>query len=141
MSPLDYERLKEQLKRHEGIRLYPYVDTAGKLTIGVGRNLTDRGVTPATVEQMLNEDVAICVSELLKQPWYGALSNVRQRVIINMAFNMGVPRLLEFRKMIVAIIAKDFEGAAYEILDSETGRREALRANELANMMRSGNDV
>lgn len=138
---MDIDKLREQLKRHEGIRLYPYIDTVGKTTIGVGRNLTDRGITPVTVLQMLDEDVQLILAELIKLPWFNTLSEVRQRVIADMAFNMGVPKLLTFYHMIVAILAENYIEAAHQMLDSQWAQQVGLRANELANMMRSGIDV
>lgn len=138
---MDIDKLKAQLKRHEGIRLYPYLDTAGKITIGVGRNLTDVGISPTTVEQLLYEDIARIMIDLVKLPWFTTLNDVRQRVIADMAFNMGVPGLFKFYHMIVAILAENYTEAAHQMLDSEWAKQVGLRANELANMMRSGVDA
>lgn len=140
---MDIDKLKAQLKRHEGIRLYPYPDTAipPRITIGVGRNLTDRGISMVTVEQMLDEDVQLVLVELIKLSWFNTLNEVRQRVIADMAFNMGVPGLFKFYHMIVAILAENYTEAAHQMLDSEWAKQVGLRANELANMMRSGVDV
>lgn len=138
---MDINKLKAQLKRHEGIRLYPYIDTAGKTTIGVGRNLTDVGISPTTVEQLLDEDIARVMIDLVKLPWFTTLNDVRQRVIADMAFNIGVPGLFKFYHMIVAILTENYTEAAHQMLDSEWAKQVGLRANELANMMRSGVDA
>ena len=100
MTASDRAVLRLELVRDEGIRLRPYTDAVGKLSIGCGRNLTDVGITTAEVEVLLEHDIDVAIAELDRtQPWWTRLDGVRQRVLVNMAFNMGMPRLLGFRRM------------------------------------------
>lgn len=130
-------RLKAQLVRHEGLRLKPYRDTVGKLTIGVGRNLDDVGITEDEAGQLLDNDVTRAYHELVRAvPSFGSLDEDRQHVLLDMAFNLGVPRLLEFKKMLAAVESRDFDQAAAEMLDSRWARQVGRRAETLAAMMR-----
>lgn len=133
MSP----KLLEMLIRHEGMKLKPYTCPSGKLTIGVGRNLEDMGISKDEALTLLENDVARLALELWPFDWYNRLSPVRQEVILNMAFNVGVTRLLKFKKMISCLKAEDFTGAASEMLSSQWSAQVGKRATELAEMMRS----
>ncbi len=131
--------LKDQLKAHEGFRLRPYRCTAGKLTIGVGRNLESRGISKDEAELMLENDILIAVSEIeLYFPWVGKLSKSRQLVVVDMCFNMGIGRLRGFKKMLTAIAMGDFDRAATEMLDSTWANQVGARATRLSTMMRQG---
>jgi lysozyme len=130
----------EQLELHEGIRLKPYKDTVGKLTIGIGRNLDDVGITKAEAYYMLQHDIAKVDSKLEKLDWYSKLGRVRQKVIIDMAFNLGMGGLLSFKNMIKAIKLNDFPTAAAEMLDSKWAKQVGIRAKRLAKMMETGQD-
>jgi lysozyme len=108
----DLDALKEQLTRHEGMSLRAYVDTTGHITIGVGRNLTDVGITQEEANAMLEHDIARTIGAVtLRWPWWERLDPIRQRVLVNMAFNLGV------------------DGLAGQV---------GPRADELAAMMRTG---
>lgn len=130
--------LLQQLQRHEGLRLKPYRDAVGKLTIGYGRNLEDRGISEDEAGFMLDNDIDQVVAELERLPLYLGLDSVRQTVLANMAFNMGVPTLLEFRRMLGALAEKDWDRAADEMLDSKWARQVGSRAVELSELMRRG---
>jgi len=130
--------LLQQLQRHEGLRLKPYRDAVGKLTIGYGRNLDDRGISEDEAGFMLDNDIDQVVAELERLPLYLGLDSVRQTVLANMAFNMGVPTLLEFRRMLGALAEKDWDRAADEMLDSKWARQVGSRAVELSELMRLG---
>ena len=132
-------RLHEMLIRHEGLRLKPYRDTVGKLTIGVGRNLDDVGITREEALMLLNDDIAKVRREVNRTfAWFADLNPVRKYVVLNMVFNIGLPRFRQFKKTIAAIRTKDWEGAAREMLDSRWTRQVGRRARELATMMKSG---
>lgn len=133
---MDLDRLQETLKRHEGLSLKPYTDSVGKLTIGVGRNLDDRGITLDEAEHMLSTDTKISIREAAALPFWVLLSPVRQEVIVNMLFNMGLPRFLGFKKMIAALENKDYNAAAFEMLNSRWADQVGYRAEELADMMK-----
>lgn len=127
-------KLKDMLRRHEGEKLNLYRCTAGKLTIGVGRNLEAKGISKRVSDICLEEDIVEAYSALSRFKWFTELSPIRQDVIVDMAF-MGVARLLEFKKMISCLGAKNYEGAAREMLESKWASQVGDRAKELAEMM------
>lgn len=139
MKPVDFALLREHVKRDEGLRLKPYMDTVGKITIGYGRNLSDNGITQLEAADMLDQDLQRHVSDLLRAfPWVLELDATRQIVLANMAFNMGVPTLSSFRKMWQAIKAHDYDEAARQMLDSDWAQQVGDRAHRLASAMASG---
>jgi len=137
----DKEKLVDQLIEHEGLELQPYECTAGKLTIGIGRNLDDRGITEDEARFLCNNDIEIVESELARNfPVIDRLDDVRCRVLLDMAFNIGVPRLSAFRKMWGALEEGDYRRAAMEMLDSKWARQVKGRAKRLSKMMETGKD-
>ncbi|HEM7839658.1 TPA: glycoside hydrolase family protein [Burkholderia multivorans] len=138
MTMFDRKQLIVELSRDEGRRLKPYVDTVGKTTIGVGRNLTDVGITDAECDLLLSNDIDRTVAWLDRNlSWWRQLDAVRQRVIVNMAFNMG-GSLLTFTNTLSAMKRGDYASAADGMLNSLWARQVGARATRLANMMRSG---
>ena len=138
---MDYnvQDLIEQLIDHEGLKLFPYKCTADKLTIGVGRNLEDRGITENEAAYLLKNDIEIAEKELLaSQPMISMLDSVRQRVLVDMAFNLGIPVLMKFQKMWDAIEDEDYEEAAVQMLDSRWAKQVGRRAHRLSDAMRTG---
>jgi len=136
---LDLVLLKKMIEAHEGRRLKPYRDTVGKLTIGVGRNLDDVGISDAESSFMLQNDIERVIRELNHQiPWWISLDQVRRMVIVDMGFNLGVPGLLKFRDFISALQRGDYRTAAAEMLDSLWARQVGRRADDLASMMVTG---
>ena len=132
-------RLQDMLIRHEGLRLKPYRDTVGKLTIGIGRNLDDVGITREEAMMLLNNDIANVRREVKKAfPWFSRLNRVRQNVVLNMVFNLGLPRFRQFKKAIGALRTRRWDEAAKQMLDSRWARQVGRRARELSSMMRSG---
>lgn len=135
------EQLIDQLIDHEGMELEVYEDSLGIPTIGIGRNLLDRGITEDEARFLCNNDIDIVERELVAEfPIVAELDNVRQRVLIDMAFNIGVPRLTGFRKMWAAIHCGDYAEAAVEMMDSKWARQVGRRAERLSDMMRKGTD-
>lgn len=131
--------LQEMLIRHEGLRLKPYRDTVDKLTIGIGRNLDDVGITREEAMMLLNHDIAKVQREVKTAfPWFASLNGVRKNVVLNMVFNLGLPSFQQFKKAIAAIKAKRWSEAANQMLDSRWARQVGQRARELASMMESG---
>jgi len=130
--------LNEQLKRQEGFRGEPYLCSAGATTIGYGRNLDANPLTMEEAELLLANDVARVQKELKNKVQLMGHCCARQGVILNMAFNLGVPRLLLFKKMLAAFAEKDYERAAEEMLDSKWARQVKTRAVVLANQMLTG---
>lgn len=135
------DKLKQQIKLHEGVEYRAYEDTQGILTIGVGRNLEDRGLSEDEVDYLLNNDIKICVKELKGSfDWYDDLDDIRKRVLVDMMFNLGMPRLKGFVKMLEAIESGAWEAAAEEMLDSTWARQVGSRADRLSEMMETGTD-
>ena len=133
-------RIKAQLVRHEGLRLKPYRCTAGKLTIGIGRNLEDRGISQKEAYAMLERDILDFEQQLLNEipEVYNKLDEVRQSVLLNMCFNLGIKGLLEFKNTLAFIDAGDWERAANGMLASKWAKQVGRRAIELSEMMRKG---
>ncbi|MGC6517856.1 MAG: glycoside hydrolase family protein [Candidatus Puniceispirillaceae bacterium] len=127
------------VRHHEGVRTHPYQDTVGKITIGVGRNLTDRGLSVDEINQMFQNDMIIAadILDIWCPSWRGFTAN-RQAALLSMAFNLGGPRLSDFVKLHQALVAGDFEEAATQALDSRWAKQVGRRADEIARLLRSG---
>jgi len=134
------ERIKEQLVRHEGLRLKPYRCTAGKLTIGIGRNLDDCGISQTEAYVLLENDIQNCEKQLVDEipEIYNGLDEVRKSVLLNMCFNLGIGGLLEFNNTLAFIAAGDWERAANGMLASKWAKQVGRRAIELSELMRKG---
>ena len=133
------EVLKHQLKRHEGVKYDLYLCTAGKQTIGVGRNLDDLGISEDEAMYLLDNDIKRVEKELEgKVSFISNLSENRKIVLINMAFNLGIYRLMQFKNVFSALESQDYQKAADEMLDSRWANQVGQRANELAEMMIAG---
>lgn len=132
------EQLQKMLVRHEGLRLKPYKDSVGKLTIGVGRNLDDKGITEPEAMLLLSNDIGDALADAKRFAWFAQLDSVRQDVVVNMIFNIGLTRFSGFKKMIAALEHGNYPEAADQMLDSKWARQVGLRASELSQMMRTG---
>lgn len=131
--------LVDALIADEGLRFKPYTDTRGKLTIGVGRNLTDVGITSTEAMLLLEGDLDRTRTGVrMALPWFDRLNASRQRVLLNMAFNLGVSGLLGFKQMLADCQAGDYDGAANEMLASVWASQVGQRAVRLAQQMRTG---
>lgn len=131
--------LTDMLIQHEGCKLFPYTDTVGKTTIGVGHNLTDNGISQEIAELILTEDVQHIVGELRRTfPWYGRQLAARQDALADMAFNLGLPRFKDFQYMIAAMERSDYVGAASAALDSKWADQVGQRARDIAKMIQTG---
>lgn len=138
MTDTDLRRLKKLLEVHEGNKKFPYVDSVGKITIGIGHNLTDLGLSQAQVCSLLDDDVKNTLDFLDSRcPWFNDLDSVRQIAIADMTFNL-MGKLLDFKGMIAALVAKDWDGAADHLLGSLFARQVGQRAQDLARMIRTG---
>jgi lysozyme len=131
-------KLEKLLIKHEGLKLKPYRDSVGKLTIGVGRNLDDCGITENEAYYLLENDIEKFIGELLKFDWFKELDEVREGIILNMTFNLGIAKLLQFKNMIEALKVKDYKKASNEMLNSKWATQVKNRAFELAQMMLIG---
>lgn len=129
--------LTELLIRDEGLRLKPYKDTVGKLTIGVGRNLDDVGISQDEAEHLLFNDIAKVEVEARKYAWFPALSDTRKAVVLSMIFNMGSQGFAGFKNTIDDIAAGDYGSAASRMLQSKWATQVGNRAVRLARAMRT----
>jgi len=140
MTPEIRQKLKSLLTTHESYRQFPYADSTGHLTIGIGRNLSDRGISTTEALALLDDDIFYFTSKLANVlPYFSELSDNRQIVLVDMCFNLGVNGLLEFHKMLDAIEARDWEKAAFEILNSKAAHQDVNRYEQLAYIMKTGN--
>lgn len=133
---IDIIALKADLIRDEGLRLKPYRDTVGKMTIGVGRNLDDMGITAGEADHLLENDIGRALDELRRTfAWFDSLGEPQQRALANMTFNMGLPRLLGFRRMLDALKRGDYRQAAIEARDSRWAAQVGDRAWRVSKLM------
>ena len=131
--------LKDQLLRDEELRLKPYTDSVGKLTIGVGRNLTDKGISLQEAQLMRDNDIADATADLQTAlPWTATLDDVRLGAMRNMTFNLGIGGLLEFHDFLGKMQRGDFPGAAGAMLDSLWARQVGARATRLSMQIQEG---
>lgn len=138
MNTYDAAALRSELTHDEGRRNRIYKDTVGKTSGGVGRNLDDVGLMDDEIDLMLTNDIARAERFLdANLPWWRELDDVRQRVLMNMAFNMA-GRLLGFHMMLAATKAGDYETAANEMANSLWAKQVGDRADRLEHMMRTG---
>lgn len=133
-----FDKLKKQLTRHEGYRRFAYKCSGNKITVGIGRNLEDRGLSKDEADFLLENDVTEIYEELEKLAWFQGLNSVRQDVILNMAFNLGIEGLLKFRKTISYLKERDWEKAGEEMLNSKWAGQVGNRAYELSDQMKGG---
>jgi lysozyme len=136
---MNSERLRDDLVKDEAIRLKPYRDKKGKLTIGIGRNLDDKGLSLREAYFILGNDISDVSTELFERfPWMLKLNDVRQNVFLNMAFNMGVQGLSEFKLTLAYAQGGHFDMAAREMLDSDWFKDVGDRAVRLSKQMAMG---
>lgn len=139
---------------HEGLRLEAYYCTAGKQTIGIGRNLDDNplnaeekrvcgdwehGITREMAYYLCRNDIAKFTKECKDNiPFYDNLDDERQYALLDMCFNLGYKRLLGFKKMLSALAVGNWESAAKECLDSNYARQTGERAKRISEIFRCG---
>ena len=132
-------KLIKQLKRHEGMRLKPYKCTAGKFTIGVGRNLDDVGISEDEAETLLRHDIITATRQLLNAfPWMGTLNVARIAAMINFTFNVGIGTVKKFKQTLDHMQNYNYDEAADEMMDSKWARQVGSRAAEITEQIRTG---
>ena len=144
---------RELTAKFEGLRLKPYRCPAGKLTIGYGHNIDAHplvgdigayfkahgGITQQMAEILLDNDLNATKSALLRNlPWIADLSAIRQMVLVDMAFNLGLAGLLEFKNTLALIGCGEYGQAADAMLKSKWSKQVKGRATTLAELMRHG---
>lgn len=135
----NFEKIATYTRQFEGLRLKPYTCPSGKLTIGYGHNLEDNGITKEMAEDLLYLDLEVANMECYaKIPCYSILDDGRRFVLLDMCFNMGINKLLTFKKMLSALNKKDFVEAKKQLLDSKYARQVGNRAQVLARILETG---
>jgi len=139
---MNHDKLLELLHRHEGWRSHAYQDSMGYWTIGYGRLIDERkggGISREEGDVLLSNDVESKLDELDSlMPWWRSLDEVRQVAIANMAFNLGVSGLMAFSNTLKALQDHDWDRAAREALNSRWARQVGSRAQEIAQMFKTG---
>ena len=149
----DQDKLISELKRDEGVKAYPNRCSEGYLTIGVGFNLDANslpksivndllimhGLTEKLIKELLDVSINTAINEVAKLfPKWRQVSAARQRVLINMALNLGYDKYKEFVKFWAAMGIRDYPEATKQMLDSVWAGQVGVRADRLADMMERG---
>jgi lysozyme len=133
---MNVEKFKPLIKKYEGLRLKPYKCSAGKLTIGYGRNLEDNGISEEEADRLLHNDILLCTIELDKMlPWWKSHPDHVQQVLVNMCYNLGITRFMEFKRTLGYIRDQKYSVAAVEMLKSKWAEQVGVRAKELSVML------
>jgi lysozyme len=128
----------ELIERHEGYSQFPKADSHNTVQIGYGTNLSRRGLSEFEAAFLLAQDVSHIMGRLEQEDWWAHLAAARQAVLIDMAYNLGVTGLFEFKHMLADIAAGRYELAADAMLSSEWASQVGARAEENARIMRTG---
>ena len=139
---MDNKLLEQELTVEEGNIPHMYFDDRGFATIGIGRLIDARKggrLSPDEIMYLFNNDVAAHTADIFKAlPWAAALSDARQRALVNMCFQMGIQGVLQFHDMLSAMEKGDFTAAASAALDSDWAKETPNRAQRVAAMIRLG---
>ena len=136
---MNNDLLAQELERDEGKKNMLYRDSLGIWSIGVGRNLQDRGLSDDEIAYLLKNDMNIVFDALDKTfPWWRAMTENRQRVLANMCFNLGINRLMGFKNTLLSMSQGDYAAAAAGMLASRWATQVGDRAKRLADIMEQG---
>ena len=128
-------KLKHLIVGHESYERFPYVDSVGKITIGIGYNLSDRGLPDSWIMNQYEEDVNYFYGQLMNDfVWFSGLSDNRKCVLVDMCF-MGYKKFLSFKKMLGALAEGDYRTAGFEMMSSKWARQVHNRALHLSQIM------
>ncbi len=134
---MNLERLKETLKKHEGEKLEIYKCSMGYQTIGVGHNLDTKPISKRVSDLMLEDDVEDSIADCKRNiSFFDALDDVCQEALVNLCFNMGIAKLMQFKKTLAHLQDGNREKAANELLDSRYATQVGYRAIEVASMIK-----
>lgn len=138
MADMTEQQLEQWIKSWEGLKLKMYKDTMDKTTVGWGRDIQDCGIRLDEAELMFQNDLKQAREELQQLPWFNELPHNVQSALINMNFNLGITKFLEFHAMINALKVKNYTLAAQAALDSLWAKEVHGRATDIATMIREG---
>lgn len=131
-------RLTDYITAEEGLRLKPYRDHLGVLTVGVGRNLEHKGLSAEEAQWLLENDLGECEDDLVclfGRVWF-RLEEARRAALLGMRFQLGGAGFRGFRQLIRAVEGGDWNTAAAEALDSRWAQQTPSRAQRVAQMLR-----
>lgn len=137
MDDLSLEKWIKNDEEGDKPKLHPYLDSLGHLTIGWGHNL-ENGIRPDEAELIFQNDLKQAIKELEQFSWYLTQPKGVKAALINMNFNLGITKLLDFHAMIHALIEKNYNAAATAALNSLWAKQVHHRANEIADMIKAG---
>lgn len=127
----------EKIKVNEKVKLKPYRCTSDKLTIGIGRNIEDNGISLDESIFMAENDIVSAIKELnYSFEWFKESHETVKYVLVDMLFNMGLPKLKGFKKTLNLLKNKRYESAADEMLDSKWASQVGDRAVRLSEALR-----
>lgn len=136
---MDRARLAAQLEVDEGKRSRMYLDTEGKWTIGIGFNLSDCAIPEHLIQALLDWKIKEAERELDRAlPWWRTLNDARQNALLNLVFNIGMPRVLGFTKSLELLRAGRWDAAAAEFLNSKWAKQVGARARRVTDLIRKG---
>jgi len=145
---MDIEKLREEIKYDEGSVNEIYLDHLGLATFGIGHLVTEwdeeygwevgTPVSEDRCNEVFDSDIQIVLADCEQlYPDFNELPEEVQRIIANMMFNMGRPRLSKFKGMKAGVDARDWNKAADEMVDSRWYRQVTNRAERLVKRMRN----
>lgn len=139
MTTADRQQLAKDVQQAEGFRAKAYQDSGGVWTIGYGTNLQELEIDEPTASRWLARKLAEAERELEQFGWYAGLTAARQRVFIELVYNMGLPRLLTFVDMLAAVKRGAWTVAAAELLDSRWAQQVGpTRSRRLVEALKRG---
>jgi lysozyme len=129
----------DRIRKEEGLRLKPYLDTVGKMTIGYGRNLANKGISQVEANYLFNNDIQEVIDDLVMHlDYWPTLKPKYQAVLVDLCFNLGIAGLLQFKNMLAAMCRGDDTIARASLLDSVAYKQEPNRLNALAEIISKG---
>ena len=137
-NDLDLDKFRDHLNWAEGREPFPYKDTVGKISIGVGRNLDDVGLSEDEINYLLENDIRRAVTLASGMPYWDSLSSRRKLVVADMVFNLGLAGFKTFVLANAAMARGDWDEAAEEMVRSKWFTQTGRRARKLVEMMRLG---
>jgi len=147
---IDKQRLRDQLSKHEGRRKYVYDDASGKAigegcfvrglpTVGVGRNLYDRGLSDDEIDYLLDNDINDCLHDASQLSFFSSLDPVRKAAVVELVFNLGLTRLKGFKKFLGFMLEQRWAQASAELKDSNWYRQVGEgRGDTIRHMIETG---
>jgi lysozyme len=134
-----YERVRELAELHEDRRKFAYKCPAGKITVGIGRNLEDKGLSDDEIDYLFKNDFREVVEDLKSVfPGWSNINDARKAVLFDMRFNLGGSGFRTFRRFISAVKAGDYVRASEEMKDSAWFHQVGTRSERLCRIMRAG---